>query len=48
MRALLRFVVPIVSAFFVSMAACPVEADTFHYSFTNAAVNGGGGWLQVP
>jgi len=41
MRALLRFVLPILSAFFVSMAACPVEADTFHFSFTNST-NGGG------
>jgi hypothetical protein len=42
MRQVLRFVGPILSAFFISMAACPVKADTFHFSFTNAASNGGG------
>jgi len=31
----LRFIVPILSAFFISMAAGPVKADTFTYSFTN-------------
>ena len=30
-----RFIVPILSAFFISMAAGPVKADTFTYSFTN-------------
>ena len=39
MKVLLRFVVPILS--FISMAACPVKADTFHFSFTNST-NGGG------
>jgi hypothetical protein len=28
--------------FFLSMAAGPVEADTFHFSFTNPVANGGG------
>jgi len=37
----LRFVVPILSAVFISMAACPVKADTFHFSFNDIA-NGGG------
>ena len=41
MRALLRFVLPILSAFFVSMAACPVKADTFTFVTGAGATNGG-------
>ena len=37
-----RFVVPIVSAVFISLASGPVKADTFHFSFNNLAANGGG------
>jgi hypothetical protein len=40
---MLRFIVPILSAVFISMAACPVEADTFHFSFANTANIPGGG-----
>ena len=39
MKVLLRFVVPILS--FISMAACPVKADTFHFWFNDIA-NGEG------
>jgi hypothetical protein len=39
--SMFRFIIPILSAFFLSIGTGPVKADTFHFSFTNVA-NGGG------
>ena len=40
-RNTFRFVIPVVSALFISMATGPVEASTFAFSFTNI-LNGDG------
>jgi len=40
-RNTFRFMIPILSALFISMVAGPVQASTFAFSFTNV-LNGGG------